>query len=229
MSDTKFIKQIQTRLSRKGIKASYADIRPFFCQHCSESNPTEAQLSATVEALIKLYQPTGIITAEADNNLPQHEEILSVEDGEAFKEPEQTEEVLSTLDDTAIAETESLPLETPSSFLAQRQSSLQQGHHATTITSPEAVEIIQEIAADDTSRNQTLAQQMLSQAHEKTDSIVALIAAMPEIESEMLKRKLQRMPRKQVDYAGVVDSYFREGRKLTHFVASLAAEYGVSL
>jgi hypothetical protein len=121
------------------------------------------------------------------------------------------------------ADTQGLGLAVPDDLSQQPKAS------QITVTPQEAVDIIQAIAKDETSRNKSLAQQLLEQAHHKTDSLVALVAALPDIEAEMLKRKLQKMPRKQVNYEGVLDSYFREATTFTHFVSDLAAEYGVTL
>ncbi len=93
----------------------------------------------------------------------------------------------------------------------------------------EAIEIIQEIAADDTSRNKELAGQLLAQIDEKTDTMVALIEAMPEIEAEMLKRKLEKMSRKQVNYGEILSNHFRNSQDLTTHLKNLAAGYGVSI
>ena len=94
----------------------------------------------------------------------------------------------------------------------------------------EAVTLIQEIASDDTSRNKQVASQLLEQLDNKTDSIVALVAAMPDIEAEMLRRKLKQVDRKVVDYEAIIGSHFRENTtELTSHISSLAAEYGVTL
>ena len=94
----------------------------------------------------------------------------------------------------------------------------------------EAVTLIQEIASDDTSRNKQVASQLLEQLDNKTDSIVALVAAMPDIEAEMLRRKLKQVDRKVVDYEAVIGSHFRENTtELTSHISNLAAEYGVTL
>jgi hypothetical protein len=131
----------------------------------------------------------------------------------------------ASLEENALvsADTQGLGLAVPDDLSQQPKAS------QITITPQEAVDIIQAIAKDETSRNKSLAQQLLEQAHHKTDSLVALVAALPDIEAEMLKRKLQKMPRKQVNYEGVLDSYFRESTTFTHFVSDLAAEYGVTL
>ncbi len=94
----------------------------------------------------------------------------------------------------------------------------------------EAITLIQEIASDDTSRNKQVASQLLEQLDNKTDSIVALVAAMPDIEAEMLRRKLKQVDRKVVDYEAIIGSHFRENTtELTSHISSLAAEYGVTL
>ncbi|MEO1762373.1 MAG: hypothetical protein AAFR83_10440 [Cyanobacteria bacterium J06629_18] len=94
----------------------------------------------------------------------------------------------------------------------------------------EAVTLIQEIASDDTSRNKQVASQLLEQLDNKTDSIVALVAAMPDIEAEMLRRKLKQVDRKEVDYEAIIGSHFRENTtELTSHISNLAAEYGVTL
>ena len=94
----------------------------------------------------------------------------------------------------------------------------------------EAVTLIQEIASDDTSRNKQVASQLLEQLDNKTDSIVALVAAMPDIEAEMLRRKLKQVDRKEVDYEAIIGSHFRENTtELTNHISNLAAEYGVTL
>ena len=93
----------------------------------------------------------------------------------------------------------------------------------------EAITLIQEIASDDTSRNKQVASQLLTQLDNKTDSIVALVAAMPDIEAEMLRRKLKQVDRKVVDYEAIIGSHFRENTtELTSHISSLAAEYGVT-
>ncbi|MEO1559746.1 MAG: hypothetical protein AAFS12_08970, partial [Cyanobacteria bacterium J06632_19] len=74
------------------------------------------------------------------------------------------------------------------------------------------------------------ASQLLEQLDNKTDSIVALVAAMPDIEAEMLRRKLKQVDRKVVDYEAIIGSHFRENTtELTSHISSLAAEYGVTL
>ena len=94
----------------------------------------------------------------------------------------------------------------------------------------EAITLIQEIASDDTSRNKQVASQLLKQLDNKTDSIVALDAAMPDIEAEMLRRKLKQVDRKVVDYEAVIGSHFRENTsELRNHISNLAAEYGVTL
>lgn len=94
----------------------------------------------------------------------------------------------------------------------------------------EAITLIQEIASDDTSRNKQVASQLLEQLDNKTDSIVALVAAMPDIEAEMLRRKLKQVDRKVVDYEAIIGSHFRENTtELTSHISNLAAEYGVTL
>lgn len=94
----------------------------------------------------------------------------------------------------------------------------------------EAITLIQEIASDDTSRNKQVASQLLEQLDNKTDSIVALVAAMPDIEAEMLRRKLKQVDRKVVDYEAVIGSHFRENTtELRNHISNLAAEYGVTL
>ncbi|MEL6164019.1 MAG: hypothetical protein AAFR37_09740 [Cyanobacteria bacterium J06628_3] len=94
----------------------------------------------------------------------------------------------------------------------------------------EAITLIQEIASDDTSRNKQVASQLLEQLDNKTDSIVALVAAMPDIEAEMLRRKLKQVDRSFVDYEAVIGSHFRSSTtELTSHISSLAAEYGVTL
>ncbi|MEM7581245.1 MAG: hypothetical protein AAF316_15650 [Cyanobacteria bacterium P01_A01_bin.80] len=94
----------------------------------------------------------------------------------------------------------------------------------------EAITLIQEIASDDTSRNKQVASQLLKQLDNKTDSIVALVAAMPDIEAEMLRRKLKQVDRKEVDYEAVIGSHFRSSTtELTSHISNLAAEYGVTL
>ncbi|NJM24034.1 MAG: hypothetical protein HC907_38445 [Richelia sp. SM1_7_0] len=94
----------------------------------------------------------------------------------------------------------------------------------------EAITLIQEIASDDTSRNKQVAEQLLTQLDKKTDSIVALVAAMPDIEAEMLRRKLKQIDRKEVDYEAIIGSHFRENTtELTNHISNLAAEYGVTL
>lgn len=94
----------------------------------------------------------------------------------------------------------------------------------------EAITLIQEIASDDTSRNKQVASQLLEQLDNKTDSIVALVAAMPDIEAEMLRRKLKQVDRKVVDYEAIIGSHFRESTtELTSHISNLAAEYGVTL
>ncbi|NJS17001.1 MAG: hypothetical protein HC787_09585 [Nostocaceae cyanobacterium CSU_2_110] len=94
----------------------------------------------------------------------------------------------------------------------------------------EAITLIQEIASDDTSRNKQVASQLLTQLDNKTDSIVALVAAMPDIEAEMLRRKLKEVDRKEVDYEAIIGSHFRESTtELTNHISNLAAEYGVTL
>ncbi|MEO0933777.1 MAG: hypothetical protein AAFY21_08465 [Cyanobacteria bacterium J06641_2] len=94
----------------------------------------------------------------------------------------------------------------------------------------EAITLIQEIASDDTSRNKQVASQLLEQLDNKTDSIVALVAAMPDIEAEMLRRKLKQVDRKEVDYEAVIGSHFRSSTtELTSHISNLAAEYGVTL
>ena len=93
----------------------------------------------------------------------------------------------------------------------------------------EAITLIQEIASDDTSRNKQVASQLLEQLDNKTDSIVALVAAMPDIEAEMLRRKLKQVDRKVVDYEAIIGSHFRENTtELTSHISNLAAEYGVT-
>ena len=94
----------------------------------------------------------------------------------------------------------------------------------------EAITLIQEIASDDTSRNKQVASQLLEQLDNKTDSIVALVAAMPDIEAEMLRRKLKQVDRKVVDYEAIIGSHFRSSTtELTSHISNLAAEYGVTL
>ncbi|MEO0684173.1 MAG: hypothetical protein AAFY76_03765, partial [Cyanobacteria bacterium J06649_11] len=94
----------------------------------------------------------------------------------------------------------------------------------------EAITLIQEIASDDTSRNKQVASQLLEQLDNKTDSIVALVAAMPDIEAEMLRRKLKQVDRKEVDYEAIIGSHFRENTtELRNHISNLAAEYGVTL
>jgi hypothetical protein len=94
----------------------------------------------------------------------------------------------------------------------------------------EAITLIQEIASDDTSRNKQVASQLLTQLDNKTDSIVALVAAMPDIEAEMLRRKLKQIDRKEVDYEAIIGSHFQKNTtELTSHISSLAAEYGVTL
>ncbi len=94
----------------------------------------------------------------------------------------------------------------------------------------EAITLIQEIASDDTSRNKQVASQLLTQLDNKTDSIVALVAAMPDIEAEMLRRKLKQVDRKEVDYEAIIGSHFQKNTtELTSHISSLAAEYGVTL
>lgn len=94
----------------------------------------------------------------------------------------------------------------------------------------EAVALIQEIASDDTSKNKLVAKELLKQLDNKTDSIVALVAALPDIEAEMLRRKLQQIDRKTVDYEAILGSHFRESTtELTDHISSLAAEYGVTI
>lgn len=217
MSETKYLKQIQSRLSRRKIKVSYDDIRPLYSEQCADSNPTEEQLSAIVEDLATQHQETAIVAPSSD------EIDLSVA-------PQTTEDLADFLPELPEPETPVEEESTETQLTIAEPSTLNQPPAPpVTITPQEAVDIIQAIAADDTSRNKTLAQQLLEQAHHKTDSLVALVAAMPDIEAEMLKRKLQKMPRKRVDYEGVLDSYFRESTNFTHFVSDLAAEYGVTL
>jgi len=210
MSETKYLKQIQSRLSRRKIKVSYDDIRPLFIEQCADSNPTEEQLSAIVEDLAAQHQQTAIVAPSSDET----DLFVASQTTKDLSEPETAVEEESTKTQLTIAEP---------SLLSQPPAS------PVTITPQEAVDIIQAIAKDETSRNKSLAQQLLEQAHHKTDSLVALVAALPDIEAEMLKRKLQKMPRKQVNYEGVLDSYFREATTFTHFVSDLAAEYGVTL
>ncbi|MGF1672707.1 MAG: hypothetical protein ACFCUV_03365 [Rivularia sp. (in: cyanobacteria)] len=94
----------------------------------------------------------------------------------------------------------------------------------------EAITLIQEIADYDTSRNKQVASQLLTQLDNKTDSIVALVAAMPDIEAEMLRRKLKQIDRKEVDYEAIIGSHFQKNTtELTSHISSLAAEYGVTL
>ncbi|MEO1185866.1 MAG: hypothetical protein AAFX46_14815 [Cyanobacteria bacterium J06636_27] len=59
---------------------------------------------------------------------------------------------------------------------------------------------------------------------------MALVAAMPDIEAEMLRRKLKQVDRKEVDYEAVIGSHFRSSTtELTSHISNLAAEYGVTL
>ncbi len=99
----------------------------------------------------------------------------------------------------------------------------------TQLAPQEAIEIIREISEDDTSRNQALARQLLEEADRKTTSIVSLIEAMPQIEAELLRRKLQAMKRSQVDYGAVVEGYFQGSKKLSDDITSLVSEYGISI
>ncbi|MGI2906178.1 hypothetical protein [Tolypothrix sp. VBCCA 56010] len=217
MSEAKYLKQIQSRLSRRKIKVSYDDIRPLYSEQCADSNPTEEQLSAIVEDLAAQHQQTAIVAPSSD------EIDLSVA-------PQTTEDLADFLPELPEPETAVEEESTETQLTIAEPSTLSQPPAPpVTITPQEAVDIIQAIAKDDTSRNKALAQQLLEQAHHKTDSLVALVSAMPDIEAEMLKRKLQKMPRKRVDYEGVLDSYFRESTNFTHFVKDLAAEYGVTL
>ncbi len=230
MSDpTKYLKQIQARLSRKGIKVSYGDIKPIFFEHCADSEPTEQQLSAIVDQLTHHHQPSSLTLTE----LPGSEEmsITTPTPHPFFEIPPTIESKEAINGENLSAQQELPPQREPETniVLTQNNSLSPQTNAVVSIAPPEAIAIIQEIAADDSSQHKAVAQRLLEQVNEKTDTIVSLVAALPQIEAEMLKRKLQKMPRKQVDYAGVLDSYFQESRGFSQFVNTLTAEYGITL
>ena len=230
MSDpTKYLKQIQTRLSRKGIKVSYSDIKPVFSQHCTDADPTEQQLSTIVDQLTRHHQSLSLTLTELQGS---EEMPLTTSTPHPFFEIPPTTEVEETITGQNLSSQQDLPPETTSQtniVLSQNNSLSPQTNSVVSIAPPEAIAIIQEIAADDASQNKALAQRLLAQANNKTDTIVNLVAALPQIEAEMLKRKLQKMPRQQVNYEGVLNGYFQETQGFTQFVNTLAAEYGISL
>ena len=225
---SKYIKQIQARLSRKGIKVSYGDIKPVFREHCSDLEPNEEQLSTIVEQLTQHHQPSNPMLTES----PGAEEmpITTSTPHPIFDRPPTTEASLATTEQRPLPQNLPQDWESETNIVLSHPNGLSpQTNAVKTIAPPEAIAIIQEIAADDSSQNKAVAQRLLAQANEKTDTIVNLVAALPQIEAEMLKRKLQKMPRQQVNYEGVLDSYFQESRGFTQFVNTLTAEYGISL
>lgn len=203
MANNKYLKQIQSRVRRKKITVTYQQIRDIILEKFEDvdlDEMTETQVAAVSEYILKNHQPLNI----------------NVQETTALQTKPQDNEVISDTHSGILAPTPKSDLShTPPSQIQQ-------------LAPQEAISIIQEIAADDTSRNKQLAEQLLTQVNEKTDTMVALIAAMPEIEAEMLKRKLHNIERKRVDYEGILDSHFRSSQNLTTHIKDLVAEYGVS-
>lgn len=232
MSDTKFIKQLQTRLSRRGLKLSYDEIRPTFQKHWNgEDDPTEEQVTAVLAELLQAHQPTALALEK-----PEPETVLTLANTPTPNQIGEDAADLTASQPPLLIESSTTPPATSLALPSTEEHALQPPDNPranvsviTTVAPQEAIEIIQEIAADDSSRHQDLAQQLINQANSKTDTIVALVAALPEIEAEMLRRKLQRMPRKQVAYEEVLDSYFQKSQQTTSFINTLAAQYGVTL
>ena len=94
----------------------------------------------------------------------------------------------------------------------------------------EAVAIIQEIASDSTSQYKQMADELLHQLDSKTDSIVKLVKAAPQIEAEMLKRKLQNASRKSVDYDSIVTEHFRQSStEINNYLSDIADQFGIAI
>lgn len=199
---SKHLKQIQSRLKRKKITVSYDNIRAEVLDNFPNidlENMSEAEVKNVSQSLLNKYQQIELNNREIV--VTNHNQAEAVTDSESVI---LAPTVPTELTDNQVKQVEQLAPQ-------------------------EAIAIIQEIAEDDTSRNKQLAQQLLTQVDEKTDTMVALIAAMPDIEAEMLKRKLQKMQPKRVDYEGILDSHFRQSQDLTSHLQGLVREYGISL
>lgn len=201
MSQNKYLKRIQTRIRRKRITISYQQIRDIILENFEDidlDEMTDSQVTTVSEYILQNHKAVDVAIQETALKTP-HQDEVEVDNSSGTLAP------------------------TSKSDLSHTQASqIQQ------LAPQEAIAIIQDIAADDTSRNQELAGQLLTQLNEKTDTMVALIAAMPEIEAEMLRRKLHNMQRKRVDYEGILSSHFRNSQNLTTHIKDLVAEYGVS-
>lgn len=173
----------------------------------NNSDSSNIELAAKMESQ-EIENPQ--VSSEIENNLSEIENPL--------------EEIEKNSSATSIADASTELITTQPTELSVTKTDINQ------LAPHEAITLIQEIASDDTSRNKQVASQLLTQLDNKTDSIVALVAAMPDIEAEMLRRKLKQFDRKEVDYEAIIGSHFRENTtELTTHISNLAAEYGVTL
>jgi hypothetical protein len=193
VTNSTYLKRIQTRLSKRKVKVSYEDIRKVVSEQFSEvdlENLSDRETDLIVEFILT-------------NQQEESQLVVSPQSSDATR-AESKDENTSQLAVEAASTVELSALE-------------------------EAIAIIEEISEDDTSRNQALARQLLEEVDRKTTSIVSLIELMPEIEAEMLRRKLKEVKRNPVNYEGVFKGYFQGSQKLTKDIQGLVARYGVTI
>ena len=248
-----YLRQIQSRLNKKKVNGrklktvSFGEIRKVITEEFP-SVDYEAMTKQEKESIVayiheqriktvnSIIQQSDSKNSDSSNIDSKNSNSLNIELA-AEMESQEIEKSLEEIENPLVSsevekksstiETESASTElitTQSTELSVAKTDINQ------LAPHEAITLIQEIASDDTSRNKQVASQLLEQLDNKTDSIVALVAAMPDIEAEMLRRKLKQVDRKVVDYEAVIGSHFRENTtELTSHISNLAAEYGVTL
>ena len=237
----KFLKQIQSSLRKKKDgngttfkNVTYSKIREVIASEFKEVDPeniTDDEKKRIVnfihqERLEQRQQRASAPTVATSTTVPS---VANTTDTNSTAMIEQEQEVQEASNPTTAPNTqESAPLAVTEK---QSLSKNQPTNIATKTLAPqEAVAIIEEIAQDNTSRYKQVASELLTQLDSKTDSIVALVAAAPEIEAEMLRRKLHQINHKTVDYDAIIGSHFRQSTtEITDHISNLAAEYGVTI
>ena len=197
--ESKNLKKIQSRLKRQGISVTYDDVRDEIVINFPEIKLAEMSLTE----VDKVYD--SMIGKLKPVNLVAKDGVREPKKG--MTQP--TALVMSRSEE--IEQTETLP------------SSINE------LAPEEAISLIQEIAAEETTENQALIRSLLEQVDQRTTTIADFFAALPHIEEQLLTKKLQAIERKRVDYNRVFQSYFQGGEKLTADIEGLISEYGVSI
>lgn len=247
MANDRFIKQIQSSLAKKKdddgkrfSTVSYSKIREVIANEFVGVDPENMSENEKKDVVNFIHQkrleqrqalasPTTADTSASVTTQTVTHEIASTE---TTTPEEETEPVQHS---THEPEQPPAPLAVADKKPLATQQTTELGVQETSITNEklapqEAVAIIQEIAADNTSSYKLMASELLQQLDSRTDSIVKLIEAAPEIEAEMLRRKLKNASRKSVDYDAVVTEHFRQSSsEINDYLSGIASEFGIAI